>query len=264
MKVAEFDIKREIESAGKILIGLGEEFEEKDCLKNNKEYLAVLEQVSERRMEWVIPYIDTCFLVRTENRIEEALKELYALIGEKDYFILSTCMNGCLKKVPFDRERLTEPCGVYDNWQCKGECKSSLKPVTADFLQQVDACIKGEASWEYLETGVCDECGESLEFNNIYTENYREEGYLVQWEKYTNWLQNTLNKKLCILELGVGMQYPSIIRWPFEKIAFYNQKAVFFRIHKKLFHLTEELKNRGYAIPENAVSFLLNNNEMHL
>ena len=94
-------------------------------------------------------------------------------------------------------------------------------------------------------------------YNNIYTEKYDENGYLGNWQIYTKWLQGTLNKKLCIIELGASMQFPQIIRFPFEKIAFYNQKAQFFRVHSKLYQLTEELKDKGTAIKENPVDFLL-------
>ena len=89
------------------------------------------------------------------------------------------------------------------------------------------------------------------------SENYVEEGYLPQWEKYTKWLQGTVNKKICILELGAGMQFPSIIRWPFEKVAFYNQKASFFRINEKLYQLTEEIGGKGISIERNAREYLL-------
>ena len=75
------------------------------------------------------------------------------------------------------------------------------------------------------------------------------------------WLQGTLNHKICIIELGVGMKYPSVIRWPFEKTAFFNNKAFFFRIHKKLYHLTEELNAKGRAVAQNPIEFLTNSFE---
>ena len=34
------------------------------------------------------------------------------------------------------------------------------------------------------------------------------------WETYTKWLQGTLNRNLVILELGVGMELPQLIRFP--------------------------------------------------
>ena len=62
--------------------------------------------------------------------------------------------------------------------------------------------------------------------------------------------------KLCILELGVGMEIPSVVRWPFEKICFYNQKSVFWRVHSSLYQLPEEIRMRGNAIKEDPLTFL--------
>ena len=97
-----------------------------------------------------------------------------------------------------------------------------------------------------------------LIFNNILSEGYVEEEYLEQWEKYMKWLQGTVNRKLCVLELGVGMLYPTVIRWPFEKVVYFNQKSNIFRIHSKLYQLTEEIKDRGYKNRKKPMDFLIN------
>lgn len=72
------------------------------------------------------------------------------------------------------------------------------------------------------------------------------------WDIYLKWLQGTLHKKLLVLELGVGLRYPDLIRFPFEKTVFYNQRAELVRIHDKLFQLPVELKGRGISVEENA------------
>lgn len=87
-------------------------------------------------------------------------------------------------------------------------------------------------------------------------EHYDESIYLPQWEIYTKWLQNTLNHRLCILELGVGFAYPSVIRFPFEKIAYFNRKARMIRIHSKFAQLTPEISERSISIAESPVEVL--------
>ena len=77
------------------------------------------------------------------------------------------------------------------------------------------------------------------------------------WSIYKKWLQGTINKNVCILELGVGLVFPSVIRWPFEKVAFYNQKAVFVRVNERLYHMSEELKDKGVSVAQNAIDWLL-------
>ena len=73
---------------------------------------------------------------------------------------------------------------------------------------------------------------------------------------YTKWLQGTLNHRLIVLELGVSMRFPSVIRWPFEKVAYFNNKATFIRVNENLYQLTEELAGKGVGIPQNAIEWL--------
>lgn len=77
-----------------------------------------------------------------------------------------------------------------------------------------------------------------------------------RWDTYMKWLQGTLNKKLLVLELGVGLKYPDIIRFPFEKMVYFNLKADFIRVHDKLFQLPAELNGRGISISEDPVCLL--------
>lgn len=79
----------------------------------------------------------------------------------------------------------------------------------------------------------------------------------ADWDMYMKWLQGTLHKKLLVFELGVGLKCPDVIRFPFEKVVFYNQKAELVRVHDKLFQLPAELNGRGISVRENAVDLLL-------
>ena len=95
---------------------------------------------------------------------------------------------------------------------------------------------------------------------NVRTEEtksiYIEGAYLNSWASYTKWLQNTLNKKLFILELGEGFEVPSLFRWPFEKMAFYNEKATFVRVHHSLYQIGKEIKEKGIGIKMDSRDFL--------
>ncbi len=73
-----------------------------------------------------------------------------------------------------------------------------------------------------------------LTSNTIEAEYYIEEGYLPRWNRYQEWLAQTLNRKLLILELGVGFRTPTVIRWPFEKTVFFNRRADMYRVNRKV------------------------------
>ena len=76
-----------------------------------------------------------------------------------------------------------------------------------------------------------------------------------EWNKYTDWLSRTLNRKLVNLELGEGFKHPSLIRWPFERTTLINNKAYMYRIHKMFFQLTDEISGKAAAVESDSVAF---------
>ena len=60
-----------------------------------------------------------------------------------------------------------------------------------------------------------------------------------------------------MLELGVGLDYPTVIRWPFEKVAFINNKARLIRVHERLYHHTPEIEAKTDSIQMNSVDYIL-------
>lgn len=77
-----------------------------------------------------------------------------------------------------------------------------------------------------------------------------------EWDGYMKWLAGTLNKRTILLELGEGFLHPSLIRWPFEKTAAINQKAHLYRIHKKFYQITDELKEKATAVKCDSAEFM--------
>ena len=99
-------------------------------------------------------------------------------------------------------------------------------------------------------------CGSDKTGNVITNDNYDESGYLPQWQAYQKWLGNTLGQKLVILELGVGFHYPSVLRFPDEKVTYFNQKATLIRIHSQLSQVPKEIGERSITVAENPVEWL--------
>lgn len=197
--------------------------------------------------------------ISAENA-KKAYQNLFTLVKDKNYFIITTNQEGGLTDFGFAENKIVEPCGTYYKLQCSNGCGKTISEITDGRKIKIEEKLKmgGTPEAADLVTEVCRECGEKLVFNLCTQENYVEEGYLEQWAFYMKWLQGTLNKNVCILELGVGMKYPTVIRWPFEKAAYLNQKAMFFRVHSKLYQLTEELQNKGVSVKATPIEFLSN------
>lgn len=252
-------LSEKIDEAQVVLVGIGEEFNENyEDIGKFPLLMSALEEVDTNpTLEWIVPFLEKCYIEKhDEGKLISAYQKLYELIKNKDYFIVTTCIDGNIGKAGFDWERIVEPCGGYRALQCSEKCTEALT-LPDDFVKLEEQALVDGVGLDSLERPVCSLCGKPLVFNNILCENsYVESGYKPQWEKYTNWLQQTPNKKLCVIELGVGMGLPNIIRWPFEKAAYYNEKAYFFRINEQLYHMTKELENKGISVEMNAVDFL--------
>lgn len=247
-----------IQNAEMLLIGLGEEFDNVKSLSRISGYDEERKALGDFGAEWMIPALNYMYLQdnNKENGIYGELRKFAKLIENKNYFVIATSTNDVIREIPWRQERLVMPCGGSFLKQCSKGCgQEPSKTLDCDWERMRQ--YRMERKWDLIQNlGVCPGCGSPLILNNVYTENYDEKGYLEQWKSYTNWLQGTLNKRLLILELGVGMQCPTVIRWPFEKIAFYNQKAVFYRVHEKLFQISEQLKEKSTGVGENAVAWL--------
>lgn len=164
----------------------------------------------------------------------EALKKL---LSGKNYFIVTLCTDGRINQSAIDPMHFVDPCGSKLRLQCPDGCE--------DFVTAANVAVK-----------VCPHCGKELVPNVIGGGHYVEAGYLKQWNLYTRWLSFSLNKKLVLLELGVGFRYPSVIRFAFERVARINNKAYLIRVQEDFPQLPEELKDKGAGIAGNSVEWL--------
>ena len=126
-------------------------------------------------------------------------------------------------------------------------------------MNQVERYIKHEIDITEVEKLYFN--GEQIIFNQkiveLRGEIYNEQAYLNNWQKYMDWLMHTMNKRLLIIELGVGMQYPTVIRFPFEKLTYVNNRARMVRVHDKLFQLTKEISEKSQGVQMNSIDFIM-------
>lgn len=253
------EVREKIEDAQLVLIGIGEDFQyDWDALLQDARYQEIEQEIGEDEQHiWIVPFLQKMILQQLqEDKWKRAYDTLADLVSEKNYFIVSLCMDDRIYESHFDQQRIVTPCGGFRKMQCDHNCSGKLKDMSLESYEAVLKYYKKELPLSALQEPTCEVCGDKLRFNQLGVSKYAEEGYLKQWGDYTKWLQGTVNKKLCVLELGVGLEYPKIIRFPFEKIVFYNQKAFMYRVHPVLYQMGEEIGDRGVGIRENPVDFL--------
>ncbi|MEI3203605.1 MAG: hypothetical protein V8S73_02910 [Lachnospiraceae bacterium] len=90
-------------------------------------------------------------------------------------------------------------------------------------------------------------CGSDRTGNVITNGHYDESGYLPQWKAFQTWLGMHVNRELVILELGVGFGVPpSVLRFPDEKMAFFNQKSTLVRIHSEFPQIPKGIREEAF------------------
>lgn len=242
-------MKKSIEEADKVLIGIGNEMEaDFETLKKER-------GINSSADDWQESYLRKMIMDSADTLPQDkAYQNLKKLLEGKDYYIISLAMDDAVYRV-FEREdNVVTPCGGLYELQCEAACTPMLYPVKDVAAECLNKMKTGE--WSETDCPVCPMCGKKLIFNNLYAENYVEEGYLEKFAEYKKWLQSTVNKKLCIVELGASMRFPSIIRFAFDKLAYYNLKSEFYRVHETLYQHTSENKERGISVPLNSLEFM--------
>lgn len=247
------DCLDKIQDAEKILIGLGEEFEANDFLNSQPAYVNIMKWLVEQERIDLKPFLSDYYLKKNADWMK-ALHSIFEAVKDKDYYVITTLQTDLLEKAGFDQERLVMPCANMRKVQCINGCPDSISDLPEAKRIEI---MKNLQNQVLPEVEHCRVCGGQMIANSLYTEKYNENGYLEQWTKYRSWLQGTVNKKLLIFELGVNLSYPSVIRLPFEKIAFYNQKATLIRVNEKLYQMSAELGEKGISIANNAIDWLL-------
>ena len=255
------ELSERVRDAELVLVGLGESFQyDWNALTSDIRYREIEAEIgNNQEYIWIIPFLQKMILQQSgDNRWNLAYKNLEKILAGKNYFIISLCMDDYIYNTGLEENRVVTPCGGFRKMQCDNNCSHELSEIPQESYDAVLRYYRKELPVDALQEPICPLCGSKLRFNQLGVTRYAEEGYLERWSEYTKWLQGTVNKKLCVLELGVGMEYPTIIRFPFEKIVFYNQKAFLYRIHPSLYQIGEEIGGRGCSVKENPVDFLLN------
>lgn len=253
-------ILEEIEASEMILVGLGEEFDQRSQLLQNEDFKRKENKLKENKKEWLIPALMQESRLEMGITISEALDNLLKLLGKKNYYIISTSLSDEIRSRSWLRNHLVMPLGDAYKYQCSEECDNVPKSMNEEERKIVSTVLRQELDTEIrndCSLGICPLCGRMKRSNTVYLyDEYDERGYQDEWKRYTNWLQLTLNHKVLLMELGVGLDYPGVIRWPFEKIASINQQSRLCRIHSSLYHLPEGLAQKGISVHENAIAWL--------
>ncbi len=185
------------------------------------------------------------------NRYMDAPKpvyqELFGLVKDKDYFVITTNVDHCFQKAGFDKKRLFYTQGDYGLFQCSEPCCQETFE-NEDIVREMKEKQKDMRIPEEL-LPVCPHCGKPL------TMNLRADGSFVEdqgWHaaagRYEDFLRTRKNKRILFLELGVGYNTPGIIKYSFWQMTARNKKAVYACLNMGEAVCPDEIKEQSICI----------------
>lgn len=173
--------------------------------------------------------------------------DLFALVKDKDYFVITTNVDHCFQKSGFDKKRLFYTQGDYGLFQCSGPCCNETFDNEKIIKQMYERQSGMKIPSELLPK--CPHCGKPL------TVNLRSDGKFVEdegWHKaagrYADFIRTRKNTRVLYLELGVGYNTPVIIKYPFWQLAVENPKAVYACVNLREAGCPQEISARAISI----------------
>jgi NAD-dependent SIR2 family protein deacetylase len=183
------------------------------------------------------------------NLYETPVKELYVTLMEvatqKDYFVITTNVEGQFAKAGVEKSRFFEVQGNYGYLQCEKGCHEKLY-----YNEQIIAQMISETSDCRIPSSMvpkCPVCGGNMD-TNLRKDNYfvQDSNWYTSENNYRKFISGTEGKQTVFLELGVGFNTPGIIRFPFEAMVRTNQNALLIRLNKD--HMDGMPENKGSTI----------------
>ena len=185
------------------------------------------------------------------NRYADAPKpvydELFELVKDKDYFVLTTNVDHCFQKAGFDKKRLFYTQGDYGLFQCSEPCCQKTwdneDTVRQMVEQQKDMRIPSEL------VPHCPNCGKPMSMNLRADNTFvQDEGWYAASEQYSEFVRRHQGMKTLYLELGVGYNTPGIIKYPFWQAAYRNPEAIYACINYGDAAAPKEIAERSICI----------------
>ena len=201
---------------------------------------------------------------RYRNAPKSTYADLFRLVQDKDYFVLTTNVDHCFQKAGFDKKRLFYTQGDYGLFQCTKPCCKRTWDNESMIRNMILAqgFIIGEHNELTLPEGKtasmrvptdllpkCPNCGRPLTMNLRSDDKFVEDtGWQKAAEAYEAWMTAHQDKRVVFLEIGVGYNTPGIIKYSFWQQVYQNEKATYACLNLAEEPVPREIKEQSIVI----------------
>ena len=190
-------------------------------------------------------------------------KQLFQLVENKDYFVLTTNVDHCFQKAGFDNNRMFYTQGDYGLFQCSKPChhetydnEESVKKMVISQGYRVEngkltvpegAQIRCTVPTELVPR--CPKCGRPMSMNLRSDSTFvQDAGWKAAAKRYEKFMEDHRGQNVVFLELGVGYNTPGIIKYNFWQYAYNWRNAFYVCINKGDAYVPKEIENKAVGI----------------
>lgn len=190
-------------------------------------------------------------------------KQLFQLVENKDYFVLTTNVDHCFQKAGFDKNRMFYTQGDYGLFQCSKPChrgtydnEEAVKKMVISQGYRIKAgkltIPEGTQIRRTVPTELvprCPKCGRSMSMNLRADNTFvQDAGWEAAAKCYEKFMEDHRGQNVVFLELGVGYNTPGIIKYNFWQYAHNWRNAFYVCINKGDAYVPKEIENKAVGI----------------
>lgn len=196
------------------------------------------------------------FINRYGCDVGDVYFKLLSLVKNKDYFVLTTNVDHQFQRAGFDKKRLFYTQGDYGLLQCSNACHNR----TYDNEDVVKRMVADQKNMKIPAALIpkCPVCENPMTVNLRCDNNFvQDEGWYNAANRYNDFIRRYESLHVLFLELGVGMNTPGIIKYPFWQMTAENPRAVYACINKGQSFCPKEIANKSILINTDITDVLI-------
>lgn len=192
-------------------------------------------------------------------------RDLFDIVSGKNYFVITTNVDAQFRKAGFNEDRIFEVQGDYGLMQCARACHDTLYDDRRT-VEDINANAH-DMTVDSRFVPQCPVCGGRMDVHVRVNSYFVEDAHWHSMaERYYSFVEKYNSSRLVLLELGVGFNTPTIIRYPFEQITYASHDATLIRLNSDYPQSYSEIQRRTISFREDMPMIIsdIKQSETHL
>ena len=195
------------------------------------------------------------YINRFDIEENETYLNLYDIVKDKNYFVLTTNVDGRFIDSKFDKDKIFAVQGDFSLFQCSKPCRQETFYNEKYIREMIKYKKEMKIPTELIPK--CPYCGRNMSMNLRADDTFvQDKNWHKQKSKYEEFLKMSDGSKILFLELGVGFNTPSIIKYNFWRMTLNNKNSVYVSINLGECYCASDIEERSICIDSDIAEVL--------